>query len=193
MPLQITVPQRRCAIIRVPFSRWADRPDPGVLPEGGNRDGLHGATLRRAAPCRRESPARIPAALPKVIHSQGLTVAEKVKQYELCVLIRPDIEEGVLDGVVSQVQDLITSRGGEILRTDRWNKRYLAYPIKKYTEGYYVIVRWLGTGDALADLNYQLRYNDNVLRHMILNYTETERKRKKRTGGKKENGKAETT
>jgi small subunit ribosomal protein S6 len=67
-------------------------------------------------------------------------------------------------------------------RVDRWNKRYLAYPIKNYTEGFYVIYRWFSTPQFLTDLNYHLRYSDGCLRHLILDYTEKDRKRRKRLG-----------
>jgi small subunit ribosomal protein S6 len=109
-------------------------------------------------------------------------VAESIRQYELCCLARPDLEPEALDGLVESIQSSITNRGGEVLRTDRWNKRMLAFPIRKYTEGYYIIVRWLSGTEVLPELNYQMRYSDAVLRHLIMNYTETERKRGKRLG-----------
>ncbi len=68
------------------------------------------------------------------------------------------------------------------MRVDRWNKRYLAYPVKKYTEGFYVIYRWLSTKEVLADLEYHLRYSEDCLRHLVLDYTEIERKKRRRHG-----------
>jgi small subunit ribosomal protein S6 len=98
------------------------------------------------------------------------------------VLFRPDVEPEKLDSEVEAIKGLLTSRGAEITRTDRWNKRFLAYPIKEYTEGFYVIFRWFGSPEPLPDLAYMLKFNDSVLRHMVLDYTEKERKRRKRLG-----------
>jgi small subunit ribosomal protein S6 len=109
-------------------------------------------------------------------------VAERIRDYECCALYRPDVEGEELDAAVQGVRDLITSRGGEVLRVDRWNKRLLAYPIKRYTDGFYVIYRFMGRPDVLPDLQYQLRYSDAVLRYLVLDYTEKERKRRKRLG-----------
>ena len=109
-------------------------------------------------------------------------MAEVIKDYECCALYRPDIEAEALDAEVEAIRALIAGRGGEIQRIDRWNRRYLAYPIKKYTEGYYVIYRWFGNNSALPQLSYHLRYNEDCLRYLVLDYTETERKRRKRRG-----------
>lgn len=113
-------------------------------------------------------------------------MADVVKIYECCVLFRADLEPEALDAEVEGVRELIEERGGEIDRVDRWNKRYLAYPIKKHTEGIYVIYRWFSTKEVLPDLDYKLRYSDNCLRHLVLDYTEKERKRRKRTHAKNE-------
>jgi len=109
-------------------------------------------------------------------------MAERIKDYECCVLFRPDVEPVQLDTDVEAIRNLLTSRGAEISRLDRWNKRYLAYAIKDYTEGFYVVYRWYGTPEPLPDLEYHLKFNTNVLRHIVLDYTEKERKRRKRLG-----------
>jgi small subunit ribosomal protein S6 len=109
-------------------------------------------------------------------------MAEQIKEYECCALYRPDLEPEQLDAQVAAVSDILTNHGAQILRVDRWNKRYLAYAVKKYTEGFYVIYRWLSSKDVLGGLDYLLRYDDNCLRHMVLDYTEIERKKRRRHG-----------
>ncbi|MCB1219955.1 MAG: 30S ribosomal protein S6 [Planctomycetales bacterium] len=109
-------------------------------------------------------------------------MAEVIKDYELCALFRPDLDAEVLDNEVAAIQKLIEDRGGEMSRVDRWNRRFLAYPIKEYREGFYVIYRWFSTTELLQDLQYHLRYDDNLLRYLVLDYTEKERKRRKRLG-----------
>ena len=109
-------------------------------------------------------------------------MAEKIKDYECCALFQPELEAEQLDAEVAAIEDLIKERGGEVQRTDRWAKRFLAYPIKNHAEGFYVIFRWYSSRELLPDLDYHLKYNDNCLRHLVLDYTEKERKRRKRLG-----------
>jgi small subunit ribosomal protein S6 len=112
-------------------------------------------------------------------------VAERIRDYECCALFRPDVETEALDAAVEAVRDFITSHGGEVQRMDRWNKRLLAYPIKRYTDGFYVIYRFAANPAMIGELDYMLRYNDNLLRYLMLDYTEKERKRRKRLAGRK--------
>jgi small subunit ribosomal protein S6 len=109
-------------------------------------------------------------------------MAEKIKEYECCALFKPDLEPDQLDAEIDAVSKLLTEQGGHVARVDRWNKRFLAYPIKNYREGYYVIYRWFSSKDVLPDLNYMLKFSDNCLRYLVLDYTEKERKRRKRLG-----------
>lgn len=109
-------------------------------------------------------------------------MAEVIKEYECCALYRPDLEPEQLDAEVASVSDIITNHGGQIIRVDRWNKRFLAYSIKKYTEGFYVIYRWMSTKEVLADLDYKLRFGEDCLRHLVLDYTDIERKKRRRHG-----------
>lgn len=109
-------------------------------------------------------------------------MTDKHKEYECCALYRPDLAKETLDAEVEAITNLITARGGEMARVDRWNKRFLAYPVKKFTEGFYVVYRWYSTKEPLQDLNYQLRFSENCLRHLVLDYTEKEAKRRKRLG-----------
>jgi small subunit ribosomal protein S6 len=109
-------------------------------------------------------------------------MADTVKEYECCALFKPDLEQEQLDAEVAAVKDLLEERGGKVARVDRWNKRFLAYPIQDHREGFYVIYRWFSTKHLLPDLNYHLKYNNNCLRYLVLDYTEKERKRRKRVG-----------
>lgn len=111
-------------------------------------------------------------------------MAEIIKEYECCALFRPDLEPEELDAEVETLTKLMEERGANIARVDRWNKRFLAYPVKDFTEGLYVIFRWFSDKELLQDLNYQLKYSDKCLRYLILDYTERERKRRRRLGNR---------
>lgn len=112
-------------------------------------------------------------------------MTEKIKEYECCALFRPDLEKEELDGYVEKLTKILQDNGAEVARVDRWNKRFLAYPVQDYTEGLYVIFRWFSSKHVLEDFEYELKYNDDCLRHMILDYTVKEQKRRKRLGKSK--------
>lgn len=107
-------------------------------------------------------------------------MAERIREYECCALYRADVDSEVIDQQIEAIRSQISNRGGEVLRVDRWNKRFLAYPVKRHIEGIYVIYRWLGTPALLPDINYQLRYNENCLRYMVLDYSEKVQKQRRR-------------
>ncbi len=104
-----------------------------------------------------------------------------MRAYELMVIIDGDLEENNVEGTVRRVHDQIAARGGTVQRTDRWGKRRFAYEIAKKTDGYYIVVEFLG-GDGLADLERQLRLADDVVRHKLIRLPDAEAARRGLTG-----------
>ena len=62
----------------------------------------------------------------------------------------------------------MTSRKGAVHKVDNWGKRRLAYPINKIREGTYSVVKFSGNNDILVELNRVFRFDDGILRHMIV-------------------------
>ena len=91
-----------------------------------------------------------------------------LRDYELVVILSPEIEEPNLDASIEKFQQSITSRGGEIVDTNNWGRRRLAYPIKRHLEGNYVVSQIkLDPADVPA-LESGLRISEEVLRHLII-------------------------
>jgi small subunit ribosomal protein S6 len=97
------------------------------------------------------------------------------------VIVDGDLEENNVEGTVRRIHDLIAARGGTVQRTDRWGRRRFAYEIAKKSEGYYVVIEFLG-GEALADLERQLRLADDVVRHKLIRLPDAEAARRGLTG-----------
>jgi small subunit ribosomal protein S6 len=95
------------------------------------------------------------------------TLHRKKREYEAMYLIRPDVEEDLLNSIVEKVGTSISENEGEIMKTARWSKRYLAYPINDYKEGYYVIVRFMGNNKSLTALDYILRFTPEIMRSLV--------------------------
>jgi small subunit ribosomal protein S6 len=66
------------------------------------------------------------------------------------------------------LREIVTSRSGAVHHVDNWGKRRLAYPIMKFKEGTYTVVKFSGNSEILAELNRVFRFDDGILRHMIV-------------------------
>jgi small subunit ribosomal protein S6 len=96
------------------------------------------------------------------------TKGAKAHNYELLYIIKPELEADALDAVVSKVNQLITGKGGTITAEDRWGKRKLAYPIKKFSEGTYVLTKFSMAPQWSRELESSLRITEEVLRHLLV-------------------------
>ncbi|MDE0635534.1 MAG: 30S ribosomal protein S6 [Candidatus Poribacteria bacterium] len=92
-----------------------------------------------------------------------------MKTYELMLIITPDHEENEAEALIENVKGIIEN-GGNIIHTDVWGKRRLAYPIRKRSEGYYVVYVFECEPNFVAELNQSLRVIEAILRHMIVLY-----------------------
>ena len=83
------------------------------------------------------------------------------------LIITPDHEESQTETLIENVKGII-EQNGNIVHIDNWGKRRLSYPIRKRTEGYYVIYVFECETSFVAQLNQALRVNEAILRHMIV-------------------------
>lgn len=90
-----------------------------------------------------------------------------MKNYELVYVVRPNAEDEVKEAVLNKVQEVI-SVNGEVEKVDTWGNKKLAYPIAKFTEGFYVLVNFKASADLPKELDRNLKINENVIRHMIV-------------------------
>ncbi len=83
-------------------------------------------------------------------------------------IVQPNTSDDDLHKLVSQLETVITDRGGKLTKTDYWGRRKLAYQIKKFDEGIYTILYLEGSGREIAEVERRLRVNDLVLRHLTV-------------------------
>ena len=91
-----------------------------------------------------------------------------MRDYEMVMIISPEIAEEDVPGRIEKVSEFITSRGGEITEVERWGKRKLAYPINNFKEGNYVLSRFKFQPDNTAELEASLKISEDILRHMLV-------------------------
>jgi small subunit ribosomal protein S6 len=90
-----------------------------------------------------------------------------MRHYEIVFIVHPDQSEQV-PAMVERYKTLITSRGGQIHRLEDWGRRQLAYPIQKIHKAHYVLMNIESDGETLAELEHGFKFNDAVLRNLII-------------------------
>jgi small subunit ribosomal protein S6 len=90
-----------------------------------------------------------------------------MRHYEIVFLVHPDQSEQV-SGMVERYGQIITKDGGKIHRTEDWGRRQLAYPINDIHKAHYILLNVEAANDVIAELENTFRYNDAVLRHIII-------------------------
>ena len=94
-----------------------------------------------------------------------------MKEYELTVLIHPDLEVD-LDAPLTKVRDLIKNNGGEITKEDNWGKKKLAYKINREEFAVYVYMDVKLPADAPLKISNTLNITDEVLRYLLVKVDE---------------------
>jgi len=100
---------------------------------------------------------------------QALKVEDvQLRDYELVVIISPEVVDEKLEATIDNISQFITERGGIISSVDRWGKRRLAYPIKHFMEGSYVLVQFKLKPTLSKELEARLQISEEVLRHLLI-------------------------
>lgn len=97
-----------------------------------------------------------------------------MKEYELTVLIHPDLEAD-LDKALGKVKSLITDNGGEIIKEDNWGKKRLAYQINREDFAIYVYFEVKLPAEAPLKISNTLNITDEVLRYLLVKADEKAR------------------
>jgi small subunit ribosomal protein S6 len=92
-----------------------------------------------------------------------------LRDYELTIVIAPETSEEQLEASVESISRYVTDRGGSVSDVQRWGKRKLAYPIKHFIEGYYILFQFKMKPQDGRELESNLRISEEVLRHLLIN------------------------
>ena len=97
-----------------------------------------------------------------------------MRDYELVMVLSPEGDEEAIEAAVQRVSGFVEGVGGEMTEQDNWGLRRLAYPIRDYQEGAYVLARFRIEAGDVAELDRILRASEDVLRHLITQPDKTE-------------------
>lgn len=90
-----------------------------------------------------------------------------MRHYEVVFIVHPDQSEQV-PAMIERYKSLVTARNGQIHRLEDWGRRQMAYPIQKVHKAHYVLMNIECDGEALGELEHAFKFNDAVLRHLVV-------------------------
>jgi small subunit ribosomal protein S6 len=97
---------------------------------------------------------------------------ESVRTYEVAFIAAPTLTTEELDGFIAQMQAVVEGKNGKVAKIDNWGKKSLAYKIKRFRDGYYVILTLLADGAIIAELERRFRVADHVIRFISVRIDE---------------------
>ena len=95
-------------------------------------------------------------------------MATALRDYELVVILNPEIGDDLVGTSIERLQQGITSRGGEVVDVNHWGRRRLAYPISRHLEGNFVVSQVKLDPSVISDLESSYRISEEVIRHLII-------------------------
>tara|TARA_R110000850_G_scaffold37268_8_gene98140 strand:+ start:489 stop:932 length:444 start_codon:yes stop_codon:yes gene_type:complete len=90
-----------------------------------------------------------------------------MRHYEIIFMVHPDQSEQV-PGMIERYSATVTGSGGQIHRLEDWGRRQMAYSINKIHKAHYVLLNVECSDEALEELTTNFRYNDAVLRNLVI-------------------------
>ena len=87
-----------------------------------------------------------------------------MKRYETLMVLHPEIPEAQTRETIERAKRLIGDMGGEVQQVQEWGIRELAYPIRRFSRGYYVLLEYTSTAEIVRELQRTLKIADEVLR-----------------------------
>ena len=101
------------------------------------------------------------------------------RTYELMFIVRPDMADEDLDKLVSHLETTVTSAAGTVKAIDRMGKRRLAYTVRKFREGIYILMTIEGTGTVIHELERRLRVTEQVIKFLTVRVDEDHKRLEK--------------
>lgn len=100
-----------------------------------------------------------------------------MREYEAVFILAPTLDEEQIQAIIDSLQQAAEERGAKVANVDRWGRRRLAFPVKKHTDGLYVIFTLLAdTNHAVRELERRVKVSESIIRFLTIR-VDLERKR----------------
>ena len=98
------------------------------------------------------------------------------RTYELMFIVRPDMAEEDQDKLISTLESAVGSSGGQVKNVERMGKRRLAYTVRKFHDGIYVLLTVEGGGGLIHELERRLRVTEPVIKFLTVRIDEEQKR-----------------
>src|SRR6058998_428094 len=98
------------------------------------------------------------------------------RTYELMFIVRPDMAEEDQDKLISTLESAVSSSGGNVKNVEKMGKRRLAYMVRRFHEGIYILLTVEGTGALIHELERRLRVTEPVIKFLTVRIDEEQKR-----------------
>jgi len=98
-----------------------------------------------------------------------------MRQYESIFIASPMLSDEQAEELVKYFEGIIAEQGGELLKTDRWGRKKLAYEVQKFSEGYYTLFELTAGSKLIAELERRYRNHENVIKYLSVRTDEIQK------------------
>ncbi len=98
------------------------------------------------------------------------------RSYEIMFIVRPDVEEAEIDKLIEGFTHNITDGGGEVKQAEKMGRRRLAYTVRKFNDGFYVLLVVAAPGALIGEIERRLRVTEQVIKFITVRMDEEEKR-----------------
>ena len=96
-----------------------------------------------------------------------------MNHYETLFVVKPTLTDEEIKSQIEKVKAILEKEGAELVATDDMGMRRLAYPVEKHSRGYYTVLLFNSKGETIAELERNLRINEDVIKFLTVKYSKT--------------------
>jgi len=101
------------------------------------------------------------------------------RTYELMFIVRPDMTEEDQDKLISNLEHAVSSSGGQVKNVEKMGKRRLAYTVRKFNDGMYILLTFTGSGGLVHELERRLRVSEAVIKFLSVRIDQEDKRLEK--------------
>src|SRR5215475_5337696 len=98
------------------------------------------------------------------------------RTYEVMYIVRPDVEEADLDKLIEGFEKNVTDGGGQVKSTEKMGRRRLAYTVRKFNDGFYILMTIIAEGSLVGEIERRLRVSEQVIKFITVRIDEEEKR-----------------
>ena len=101
------------------------------------------------------------------------------RTYEVMFIVRPDLQDEEIDKLISNLESQATHAGATVKSTEKWGKRRLAYLVRKFSDGFYILLTVDADGKAIHEIERRLRVSEPVIKFISVRIDEEQKRLEK--------------